>query len=131
MTRALADVPFSRDQDAAGLDLGNLMAAALVLAGLGAFAATTSLGVLAASTAVVALIVAKLLRAKTTAKDAEPVAPTVVAPAADATLAAPVPSSAANRQGPPTLRRELLAIATLYAVLCVLPLLIGLWLGTA
>ena len=131
MTRALADVPFSRDQDAAGLDLGNLMAAALVLAGLGAFAATTSLGVLAASTAVVALIVAKLLRAKTTSNDAVPVAPTVVATAADAIPAVPAPSSAANRQGPPTLRRELLAIATLYAVLCVLPLLIGLWLGAA
>jgi len=131
MTRALADVPFSRDQDAAGLDLGNLMAAALVLAGLGAFAATTSLGMLATATAVVATIVAALLRAKTAPQDAATTAPAVPSPVADTTTATPAPSSAANRQGPPTLRRELLAIATLYAVLCVLPLLIGLWLGAA
>lgn len=32
---------------------------------------------------------------------------------------------------PQSLRRELLAIAFLYAILSVLPLAIGLWLGTA
>jgi hypothetical protein len=78
-----------------------------------------------------ATIVAALLRAKTAPQDAAATAPAVPSPVADTTTATPAPSSAANRQGPPTLRRELLAIATLYAVLCVLPLLIGLWLGAA
>ena len=139
MARAIDDVPFSRDDANTNLDFGNLMAAALVLAGAAAFVASNGTTTLAVAAGVAVLLFANTLRSRPHAaysaddhatnessprNDAS--RPEHATPAADAKPPAP-PMRA--RQPEPSLRRELAAIATLYVVLCALPLLIGLWLG--
>ncbi len=142
MARAIDDVPFSRDDANANLDFGNLMAAALVLAGAAAFVASNGTTTLAVASGAVALWFANTLRARP--RDAGDAAVTTTslagAPARDVDAAAVDDRASRERaknamattqkkQPAESLRRELAAIATLYVVLCALPLLIGLWLG--
>ncbi len=125
MTRELDDVPFSRDDPQTALDLGNLTVWALALAGAAALVASAELPLLATATvAAVAAIVYALRPSRDavlarSAQEPRPAAMPNLRPAA--------PQAMAIAQ---SLRRELAALAALYLVLCVLPLLIGLFLGT-
>jgi hypothetical protein len=134
MARAIDDVPFSRDDANTNLDFGNLMAAALVLAGAAAFVASNGTTTLAVAAAVSVLLFANALRSRPHDADvSDAPAPTdsavQVEHAAHAVAAQTPVAQTRAKQPEPSLRRELAAIATLYVVLCALPLLIGLWLG--
>ena len=134
MARAIDDVPFSRDDANTNLDFGNLMAAALVLAGAGAFVASNGTTTLAVAASVAVLLFANALRSRPHDADVsdapESTDSAVQVEHAALAVAAQTPVAQTRAKQPePSLRRELAAIATLYVVLCALPLLIGLWLG--
>jgi hypothetical protein len=141
-TRALHDVPFTAEDDGGGSpELGALFAGAIVLGGLGAAFALVVPPSWRWPTALVVLAAAILsLRPRWSARAAQAREASVAdvvradgaAPGASAAAAPATSQAAADDEDPATaprppatLARELRAIATLYALLCVLPLLVG------
>lgn len=133
MLRALDCVPFTRNHDAAaGIDLGGLFAAALLLGGLGVlFGAWASPAGRWVASAIAGTGAALLLarRPLATLPDgiAEGCGPEAVA---EPQVGAEERDEAATRRPvEASLRRELRAIGVLYAAGCVLPALVGAALG--
>ncbi|MCB9877985.1 MAG: hypothetical protein H6835_10330 [Planctomycetes bacterium] len=133
MVSRLARVPFSVDQEEdQGLEMGALMAGALVLGGLGTlFGALVPVALRWPAAAAAVGVAVMALRQRPTA-DGAPIVSVAVAADGVAPDTSPAPatvSGAPDAAGavavPPTVGRELRAVWVLYAVLSVLPWLIG------
>jgi hypothetical protein len=128
--RALRELPFTAAHEAnAGPDLGAMFASALALGGLGAAFGLWLPRALHWPVAALALSLAAAAVVRARSPAAGPPLPDVDA-AGPAPGAAEPASAPRDREGeatgkPTGLARELRAIAVLYAVLCVLPLLAG------
>jgi hypothetical protein len=120
--RTLREFPFScASQEAPGIDLGKLLASALVLCGAGA-GMTLLPGPVRWFAVAAALLAAGLALRRPASGPNEVIAldPGVAAGSTGS------PARGTNRPvAPESLRRELMAIGFLYAVVCVLPCLIG------
>jgi hypothetical protein len=125
MLHNLPSIPFTRDEAGdAGIELGNVMPFALLLAGAGLGFAHASALLRIAVLALLGLVLAIRLRAR-------PRAPTPAADDSPPARSGPPDGHQGNtRSGAkPTLRRELAAIGFLYGVVALLPLAIGLLFG--
>lgn len=130
MVRALSTLPFSRDGADAPFEIGSLMYSTVLLGGAGAaFALAPWQGRIALLVGVLITALSALLHAPKPPKEPAGQEPLVVATGDSPGEAKPKRANHASNQGKPlppqSLRRELYAICFLFAVVAILPLLIG------
>jgi hypothetical protein len=130
MVRALSTLPFTRDAADAPFEFGSLMYSTVLLGGAGAaFAFASWQGRIALLAAVLITALSTLLHAPKPARSDAKAEHLGVAPQSNTDAEKPTTAKHPGQRGKPlppqSLRRELYAILFLFAVVAVLPLLIG------